>query len=329
MKKKMLTTLLAAILVVSLSACGKDENKVPPSPSAEVTPSETPQTQDVLYSHIAFELSTSMENGTIKGEFSIENQNNEVMPLSLKDGNLISYQIHNEAGEVLSEKTIDEATRTKLQPKETITYNFSYDIAEEMTGEISVTAKLLLVDADHVKYDDSLLSAKSSVKIAQKLVWFPNEAKTYVYSNPTSESTFKESYSYFKDGLVQKNSELTGISVYSEDERGMYLVHSDPNQIVLDAPNVLENFTITEKHKWLNLPISVGDGWLDGDAKYDILAVDKTVETPAGTFNDVIEVQMTKGNVVKLYYAKGVGLIQVVAVMEDGEQIVQILKQMI
>lgn len=71
----------------------------------------------------------------------------------------------------------------------------------------------------------------------------------------------------------------------------------------------------------IRAPLSIGTQWQSYSATHEIVAVDTTIDTPAGTFDDVIAVRiltcagwgemMCKTSYyILVYYAKGVGLVK-------------------
>ncbi|MGI6225364.1 MAG: hypothetical protein ACOYJ1_03820 [Peptococcales bacterium] len=95
----------------------------------------------------------------------------------------------------------------------------------------------------------------------------------------------------FKDGEL--------VVVYSQEE-----FYEEKN--ILDTENTMSEVILKE-------PIEVGNTWESGDKQYKIEAIDATVDTPSGKFEDCVKVFITseefnyQNNV---YYKPGLGLIR-------------------
>jgi hypothetical protein len=79
-----------------------------------------------------------------------------------------------------------------------------------------------------------------------------------------------------------------------------------------EPKNLLDtNFPINSNSMILQAPIKVGTAWPgDGDNK-QIVAVDAVVETPAGKFENCVQVKLTNPNsTIYQYFKKGIGMVK-------------------
>lgn len=313
--------------MIILSGCQKEEKVSVIETNTPPAVDQVEEIKDIVYEGISFNVEAKMEGETMKGNFTIQNTGNKSLPFYIGDAKIVTYEVQDDSGITLVKGEVKEEERTSLQAKEKISYPFEVKIKDIESDIVTVRADLNLVNKEHETYTKKELKVESQVQIPVTFTYLPDKETTYVYVDPSHEQTQKERYAFFKNGSVQKNSELTGVSVYTEDKDGVYLIYNNPDEIELNAENVLGKVTYGEKQKILALPAEKGKKWSSGGNSYEILSTDQTLTTPAGTYNSVIEVKMMNSNEVRLYYAKGVGLIEVAVASEEGIDPVQVLQK--
>ncbi|WP_456273134.1 S-layer homology domain-containing protein [Bacillus sp. AK031] len=136
----------------------------------------------------------------------------------------------------------------------------------------------------------------------------PDHSKTYVYDMKPYISSFTHSH----DNLWRETDETNGwtsprLRPFTETANG----------IVFGKPQMSFSFT-------LGYPVKVGHRWMDQNAvTMEIISVNSTVTTPAGTFTNAVEV---RGNgYYHEYYAPGVGLVKSTSIPE-GQVIAELIE---
>lgn len=108
-------------------------------------------------------------------------------------------------------------------------------------------------------------------------------------------------------GMIYEFREGQLVVVYSQEE-----LYEEEN--ILDSPNQMESVILQE-------PIEPGATWQTEDGRnFEIIATDRTVETPAGSFANSVEIRATFTDhtaIMTMYYQPGLGLIK--QEYQDGE----------
>lgn len=323
--------IILATSMFILGGCAQKESKpqnnmTPSFTTAPSAPVETNQPVAKVYKGLSLQTKVTLDEETVKGTFILGNEATEEMPLYTQNGKLIRYKIVDDTGMTIAEGIVDEKSRTTLQAKEEVQYAFEFSIREAKGSAVTIYANLLLENKNLESYVKSELETSIDVQLSNKTAYIPGKTVTYTYLKPNDEQSQKETYAYFEKGYIQKNSELTGISVYSVEEDGIYLVYNDPEKLELNEANVISKVDKTMKQKVLPIPMKKGQTWTNDNIYYSVLDTAQTVTTPAGTFTDVAEVKMESSPEVRLYYSEKNGLVEVSVVTEGGINPVQILQ---
>ena len=322
------TWVMALLLTIVVTGCAKKEVKTTIEPtSTPVTQEQNEEVANKVYEGIVFKVDAKLQNKSVKGNLIISNASDEVIPLYFED-TIATYEVRDADGSILTTASIKEGNRSKLQSKEEIKYPFEFSTQEAKGGTVTIVAKLSLLDREHEVYNYDDLKVQTDIGIPVNFTYLPSKVTTYTYIKPNEEQIYKEKYAFVQNGQIQQNSELTGVSVFTEDAKGVYLTYQDPEKLNVNSPSVIGKVSSAEKQQILALPAQKGKTWTSAGVKYTILDTNKTLTVPAGTFSGVVEVQMDVGNDVRLYYAKGVGLIEVAVVTEGGINPQQMLQKM-
>lgn len=93
--------------------------------------------------------------------------------------------------------------------------------------------------------------------------------------------------------------------------------------------NLLETgYTANANDILLAAPVKAGSTWAGTNADKQMIAVDATVDTPAGRFENCIKVKLPgQDNTIYQYYKKGVGLVRQEFIAANGDTVTSTLKK--
>ena len=134
-------------------------------------------------------------------------------------------------------------------------------------------------------------------------------------------ASFNRKVLYTKDNLAQLSEDNGGTvttTIYETTPGALKRVYFEgesynpPNMLEEGlTPNEEEGLTPNENVIILKSPISVGTKWDNQDHSREIVDVNASVDTPAGTFKPCLKVKITSDNsTVYEYYKKGLGLVK-------------------
>jgi len=138
-----------------------------------------------------------------------------------------------------------------------------------------------------------------------------NKSKVYTYMDM---STLKKT-EYIYTGIYNGGGKSWDIW---ESEDGSTIVSEDKN-------GLYTGWMESEYYTSIKYPVKVGQVWDNGFGEpdyYRITSISKTVETPAGTFKNCVEVTNQSGY--KSYYAQNVGRVKTVYEGETTSQLVSL-----
>lgn len=152
--------------------------------------------------------------------------------------------------------------------------------------------------------------------------YFPMQAGSYwEYEGEGNEyASYKRVVIFTKDNLYQTSFDNGGtvateiFSVTPEAVNRSYFAGENYN-----PSNLLEKGFEKTENKYLITPLAVGTKWQDGDTSKEITALDASVDTPAGKFENCIKVQYSSQADAKTfrYYKEGVGLVMEEYIAQD------------
>ncbi|WP_159426219.1 copper amine oxidase N-terminal domain-containing protein [Desulfolucanica intricata] len=127
-------------------------------------------------------------------------------------------------------------------------------------------------------------------------------------------------YAQYNDQVLYRSGNLVQLVRNNGGTRMVQIYEIHPNHIVCvyseaefySNTNILNSFSPNRNEVILQSPLTEGTSWqVDGET-YKIEATNVTVTTPAGTFNDCLEVHSASGNNYEniKYYAPGIGLVK-------------------
>ena len=126
-------------------------------------------------------------------------------------------------------------------------------------------------------------------------------------------AAFNRKVLYTKDKFAQLSEDNGGTvitTIYETTPGALKRVYFEGESY--NPPNMLEKgFTANENIIILKAPISIGAKWDNKDGSREIVDVNASVDTPAGTFKPCLKIKITSDNsTVYEYYKKGLGLVK-------------------
>ncbi len=162
--------------------------------------------------------------------------------------------------------------------------------------------------------------------------YFPLTVGSYwEYEGSGNEyATFTRKVLFSKDNLAQTTEDNGGtvatriIETTDTMVKVIYMAGED-----YQPKNLLEtNFTRNTNDIILQAPLKVGTAWAGNNTNKQIIAVDATVETPAGKFENCIKVKYPGQNDnLYQYFKKGVGMVKQEFITTNNEIISSTLKK--
>lgn len=162
--------------------------------------------------------------------------------------------------------------------------------------------------------------------------YFPLTVGSYwEYEGSGNEyATFTRKVLYSKDNLAQTTEDNGGtvatriIETTDTMVKVIYMAGED-----YQPKNLLEtNFTRNTNDIILQAPLKVGTAWAGNNTNKQIIAVDATVETPAGKFENCIKVKYPgQTDTLYQYFKKGVGMVKQEFITTNNETISSTLKK--
>lgn len=122
--------------------------------------------------------------------------------------------------------------------------------------------------------------------------WNPqfNEENYYQIAKDNGGTVMLEVYEYTDDEIIRVHSQ--GEGYYRDNLTSIWGLDSfEESEVILKAP------------------IAVGTTWTNGDTTYEITALDKEIEVPAGSYQTIEVTMETEQTVTKRYYAEEIGLV--------------------
>lgn len=122
--------------------------------------------------------------------------------------------------------------------------------------------------------------------------WNPqfNEENYYQIAKDNGGTVMLEVYEYTDEEIIRVHSQ--GEGYYRDNLTSIWGLDSfEENEVILKAP------------------IAVGTTWANGDTTYEITALDKEIEVPAGSYQTIEVTMETDQTVIKRYYAEEIGLV--------------------
>lgn len=161
----------------------------------------------------------------------------------------------------------------------------------------------------------SCVSKQEGTKEVDLLSYFPFEVgNQWTYQGVGNEYASYNKQVLYKEGnkvqVVEENPGTRLVKIYDLKPDSVVVVYS--KEEFYEDENILE----TEENMQdiiLQTPVEIGTIWESGDRTSEIVAKDVTIETPAGTFNNCIQVNNTykdEENKFIEYYAPGIGLVK-------------------
>ena len=126
-------------------------------------------------------------------------------------------------------------------------------------------------------------------------------------------AAFNRKVLYTKDNLAQLSEDNGGTvttTIYETIPGALKRVYFEGESY--NPPNMLEEgFTSNENVIIIKAPISKGTKWNNKDHSREIVDVNASIDTPAGTFQPCLKIKITSDNsTVYEYYKKGLGLVK-------------------
>lgn len=144
--------------------------------------------------------------------------------------------------------------------------------------------------------------------------FFPKQVMTKKFSGGFENEGFTHIIDKFENGklqIKQTDSAMPTILVYEISKESIKLIYSQEIHDIKFGENYIENTESNRKDIIIKAPIKKGTKWTDEKGKYEITGVDVEITTPAGDFNNTVEVTFTRNDFeVKRYYAKDIGLVK-------------------
>jgi len=126
-------------------------------------------------------------------------------------------------------------------------------------------------------------------------------------------AAFNRKVLYTKDNLAQLSEDNGGTvttTIYETTPGALKRVYFEGESY--NPPNMLEEgFASNENVIIIKAPISKGTKWDNKDHNREIVDVNASIDTPAGTFQPCLKIKITSDNsTVYEYYKKGLGLVK-------------------
>ena len=165
-------------------------------------------------------------------------------------------------------------------------------------GYYGLGGGLFVQKTSKIKYETP---SKAKLALLEKPTYLMDKKKEYTYSfnGEIYKYTYLGKYEYWDKWGVNDGSQDGSVLLQYEDINGLYTGRVAPEySIDLD----------------IQYPVKVGKSWKigyegkgKGEGTAKITSLSKTVKTPAGTFNNSIEINQ---NGFIVYYAKNIGMVQ-------------------
>jgi len=135
-------------------------------------------------------------------------------------------------------------------------------------------------------------------------------------------AAFNRKVLYTKDNYAQLSEDNGGTvttTIYETTPEALKQVYFEGESY--NPPNMLEQgFTPNENMIILRSPINEGTKWDNKDGSREIVDMNASIETPAGTFKPCLKVKITSDNnsTVYEYYKKDLGLVKREFIADDA-----------
>lgn len=150
----------------------------------------------------------------------------------------------------------------------------------------------------HFKSKTGYVSSKYLTVISQKASYLPDKTKIYTYSGA------KGTYQLFPTGDQFQKWDIWYYSTSKSKTKQVYLVSEDHK-------GLYTGFINSESYTDIQYPLKAGQKWSignEGAGKAWVASTSVTVKTPAGTYNDCIQVMDDNGYT--FYFAQNTGLVK-------------------
>lgn len=110
--------------------------------------------------------------------------------------------------------------------------------------------------------------------------------------------------------IAKNNGGTTTVEVYEYKDDEIVRVHSQSETYYRDNLSSIWGLdSFEEEEIILKAPIALGTSWSNNNANYEITAINKEIEVPAGTFQTIELTIENDDSIIKRYYAEEVGLV--------------------
>ncbi|WP_338470884.1 hypothetical protein R4Z10_19245 [Niallia sp. XMNu-256] len=156
-------------------------------------------------------------------------------------------------------------------------------------------------------------------KESEGIKFEPVGAELALYEKPTFLMDKTKAYTYKSNGETVKYSYMGKYDKWDKwgtNDGDVFLQFEDQDGLYTGWPE-------SEYYIDIKYPAKVGTSWdigYEGEGTAEITSLSKTVETPAGTFTNCLEI---KQNGFTVYYAKNIGMIQS---LQNGKVVSELVK---
>lgn len=261
---------------------------------------------------VSYDLNVSSEENKVKVVLSINNSEDNPIPLITKDEKLFTVKLKDSDGTVLSEKTVQKEDRIQVLRNEEVDWYTEFEA--NMDKELIVESEIHLESEEYQKINIEEKKQVEPVKVSAKkldttlLQFAPNDNVVYKYKVDKNTEIEKE-YMYFTGNKVQSFSKESGVEIYSQESDGLYYLHSNDPVGDIDGTQFIGK---EEMNLLIPFPIVEGTTWEVDSKNYILSDGNVKVRTTMDLFNDCIEITEIDGKEKRYYYYhKDIGLLKV------------------
>ncbi|MGF7535433.1 hypothetical protein AAGG74_17415 [Bacillus mexicanus] len=303
MKKILIGGMICGIFIVS--GCQGNKNDFM-AQTVEAQPKKTS-----IY-NVDYDLNVTSEGSTINVEVTIDNKENKTIPLLTESNDLFDVKLKDRDGHLIDQTKIKKDGRKEILSKEKVSWSTSFKV--NMNKEFNVEADLMLKSKPYNKYVliDEIKDKPVYVWIKNStdtdISFVPNEKAVYTYQTSDKKKQ-KEEFKFFNKNKVQSFSKEKGVTLYSQEDDGIYNFISPDPVGDIDGTDFIskENMSLL-----IPFPIEKGTTWSAGKKKYEITDTNVKVKTKLDDFKKCIEITEIDGKEKRYYYyQEKVGLVKI------------------
>lgn len=303
MKKILIGVIISGLLLIT--GCQSSKNDF-------IAPIVEAQSKTNNVYNVDYDLIVTSEENTINVELTIENRDYEKIPLYTEGDDLFVVKLKDIKGNLVDQEKVKKEDRKEILNKEKVSWNVTFKT--NMNKELNVETELLLKSGPYNKFKIADEIKNKPVYVWTKnsnfadISFAPKESKIYIYQDSNKKKQ-KEEFRFFNNNKVQSFSKEKGVTIYSQEDDGLY-VYTSPDPVGdIDGTEFVEKKNMS---LLIPYPIEKDVDWKVGNKKYVISDEDITVKTKLDEFKHCVEITETDGKTKRYYYyQKEVGLIKI------------------